>query len=58
MLVSLGLGLVATLWLAWSRACRRGTPAVITVDALVAMSWWMMAAWLVLQPMQMRGLLG
>jgi hypothetical protein len=24
----------------------------------VAMSWWMVAAWLVLQPMQMRGLLG
>jgi cytochrome c oxidase assembly factor CtaG/polyferredoxin len=58
MLVTLGLGLVATLWFAWSRASRRGRPAVVTADALVAMAWWMVAAWLVLQPMQMRGLLG
>ena len=58
MLVALGVGLVATLWLAWSRACRRGTPRSAAVDGLVAMAWWMVAAWLVLQPMQMRGLLG
>jgi hypothetical protein len=27
------------------------------VDAMVALAWWALIAWIVLQPMQMRGLL-
>ena len=57
MLVALASGLVASLWLCWTRAVRRGRPVTAVADALVALGWWMVAAWLVLQPMQMRGLI-
>jgi len=64
MLALLGLGLVIALQLCWLRASAswvRPRIGVIVLswipDALVALCWWAFAVWIVLQPMQMRGLL-
>jgi hypothetical protein len=66
MLCVLGLALLISLQLAWNRASRvdasgaqRSSRVLVRwlPDALVALSWWALAAWIVLQPMQMRGLL-
>lgn len=56
MLGVLGGGVVGSLGLAWARARRHALPAV--ADSVVILSWWLLAAWMALQPMQMRGLLG
>jgi hypothetical protein len=66
MLCVLGLALLVSLQLEWNRAARVEASGVqrsgrVLVrwlpDALVALGWWALAAWIVLQPMQMRGLL-
>ena len=59
MLVTLGVGFVASLGMAWRRSCDGAAATrVFLADACVATAWWAMSAWIVLQPMQMRGLLG
>ena len=57
MLVALGVGLVASVGLAWRRADGRDRPREGVLDTCVAAAWWCAAAWIVLQPMQMRGLI-
>jgi hypothetical protein len=66
MLCVLGLAMLISLQLAWNRASRVDASGALRSsrvlvrwlpDALVALSWWALAAWIVLQPMQMRGLL-
>lgn len=55
MLLALGAGLLVSLQLLWSRAGRRGRRFM--PGACAALAWWATSAWIVLQPMQMRGLL-
>ena len=66
MLCVLGVALLVSLQLSWNRAARvdasgaqRSSLVLVRwlPDALVALIWWALAAWIVLQPMQMRGLL-
>jgi hypothetical protein len=65
MLCVLGLALLVSLQLTWNRAARCESARAGSMqnlvrwlpDALVALLWWALAAWIVLQPMQMRGLL-
>ena len=64
-----GSGLLVTLSLMWSRAeqliehTHDTVPGMLAVmrracmGMLAAISWWILAVWIVLQPMQMRGLL-
>ncbi|MEI6274249.1 MAG: hypothetical protein WCQ03_12325, partial [Phycisphaerae bacterium] len=63
-----GAGLLVTVSLMWSRAeqliehTHDTVPGMLAVmrracmGMLAAMSWWILAVWIVLQPMQMRGL--
>ncbi len=55
MLLALGAGLLVSLQLLWLRT--RAGGARFAPGAMVALAWWAVAAWVVLQPMQMRGLL-
>jgi cytochrome c oxidase assembly factor CtaG/polyferredoxin len=58
MLLALSAGLVASLHAAWRRT--RGLPRrafACVPDAMSALLWWAVAAWVALQPMEMRGLL-
>ena len=64
MLWAMGAGCVLSLWLAWRRAIATagGAPALGAVgwwipDAAVTLIWWAISVWVVLQPMEMRGLL-
>ena len=64
-----GAGLLITVSLIWSRAeqgmqhTQNTLPGMLAVmrracmGMLAAISWWVLAVWIVLQPMQMRGLL-
>jgi len=64
-----GAGLLVTISLIWSRAeqgmqhTHDTLPGMLAVmrracmGMLAAISWWVLAVWIVLQPMQMRGLL-
>jgi len=58
MLLALSVGLVASLHAAWRRT--RGLPRrafACAPDAMSALLWWAVAAWVALQPVEMRGLL-
>jgi hypothetical protein len=60
MLLALGAALVVSLQLLWLRSTATTTRAHMAAflpGAVVAVGWWAVAAWIVLQPMQMRGLL-
>jgi len=56
MLVALGGALALSMQLLWLRARGHGFVAFLP-GLIVAVAWWALAAWIVLQPMQMRGLL-
>lgn len=60
MLVSLSVALALSLQFVWLRACDgpdRGRLVRAWPGIVVAVAWWAVIAWIVLQPMQMRGLL-
>ena len=59
MLLALAVALALSLQLAWLRARDgRGSAALsFAGTAVAALAWWAIAAWIVLQPMQMRGLI-
>ena len=56
MLVVLAAALALSMQLLWLRARERGSLVYLS-GLVVAIAWWALAAWIVLQPMQMRGLL-
>ncbi len=63
MLCALGGALCISLQLLWNRAANASATTLLRqvvrwcVDAIVAILWWSVSVWIVLQPMQMRGLL-